>query len=95
MNEELFDNVKLEDKLRRPTLKEYEYEWSVTSRQILEELYINRTSLYSEDNSEVRDILWGMRSEGYLDIFDGKLIKEEVTDSEMDDDELESVKRIK
>jgi hypothetical protein len=36
-----------------------------------------------------------MRSEGYLDIFDGKLIKEEVTDSEMDDDELESVKRIK
>ena len=95
MNEELFDNTKLESKLRRPTLKEYEYEWSVTSRQIVEELWRDRTSLYSEDDGEVRDVLWGMRSEGYLDIFSGKLIKEEVTHSEMEDDELENVKRVK
>ena len=63
-------------------------------KTIVNEYYRNEISLYS-DKSEVNDILYTLKSEGTLDIFDGDLYEEDTRDSEMLDDELDTVNQIK
>ena len=62
-------------------------------KSIVNEYYRNTISLYSAKD-EVNDLLYALKSEGTLDIFDGDLYEEDTKDSEMLDDELDSVTEI-
>jgi hypothetical protein len=63
-------------------------------RQTVVETYSHKVSLYSGDVDEVRNILWNMRSEGYITPFDGELTGDYVQDSDMDDDELGDITQV-
>jgi hypothetical protein len=93
LNESMIDEGSLTSKLDRPTLKNYEYDWIVTMKSIVNEYYRNTISLYS-DKDNVNDLLYNLKSEGTLDVFDGDLYEEDTKDSEMLDDELGSVTQI-
>ena len=93
LNEPMFDEGSLTSKLDRPTLKNYEYDWVVTMKTIVNEYYRNTISLYS-DKDEINGLLYQLKSEGTLDIFDGDLFEEDTRDSEMLDDELDNVSQI-
>lgn len=87
MNDSILEEDTLTSKLERPTLKNYEYDWVVTMSTIVNEYYRNTIPLYS-DKEDVRDILYTLRSEDTIDIFDGDLYEEDTRDSEMLDDEI-------
>jgi hypothetical protein len=93
LNESMFDEGSLTSKLDRPTLKNYEYDWVVTMKTIVNEYYRNTISLYT-DKDEVNSVLYSLKSEGTLDVFDGDLFEEDTRDSEMLDDELDNVSQI-
>lgn len=93
LNESLLEEDSLTSKLKRPTLRNYEYDWVVTMKSIVNEYYRNTISLYSDKN-DVNDLLYTLKSEGTLDVFDGDLYEEDTKDSEMLDDELDSVTEI-
>ena len=93
LNDSMFDEGSLTSKLDRPTLKNYEYDWVVTMKTIVNEYYRNTISLYS-DKDEINGLLYQLKSEGTLDIFDGDLFEEDTRDSEMLDDELDNVSQI-
>jgi hypothetical protein len=93
LNESLLEEDSLTSKLERPTLKNYEYDWVVTMKSIVNEYYRNTISLYTAKD-DVNDLLYLLKSEGTLDVFDGDLYEEETKDSEMLDDELDSVTEI-
>ena len=93
LNESMFDEGSLTSKLDRPTLKNYEYDWSVTMKTIVTEYYRNTISLYT-DKDDVNSVLYSLKSEGTLDIFDGDLFEEDTRDSEMLDDGLDNVSQI-
>jgi hypothetical protein len=94
LNEDLFNNSTLESKLDRPIVNEFDFDWEVTMTQTVIETYSHRISLYSDDIDEVRNVLWNMRSEGYLSPFDGEMINDEVRNSDMVDDELGDITQI-
>jgi hypothetical protein len=89
----MFDEGSLTSKLDRPTLKNYEYDWVVTMKTIVNEYYRNTISLYT-DKDDVNSVLYSLKSEGTLDVFDGDLFEEDTRDSEMLDDELDNVSQI-
>lgn len=89
----MFEEGSLTSKLERPTLKNYEYEWSVTIKKIVNEYWRNTIPLYT-DKSEIEGVLYNLTREGTLDIFDGEMIDEENRDSEIFDDEIEDVREI-
>ena len=93
LNESLLEEDSLTSKLERPTLKNYEYDWVVTMKSIVNEYYRNTISLYTSKD-DVKDVLYTLKSEGTLDVFDGDLYEEDTKDSEMLDDELDSVTEI-
>jgi hypothetical protein len=93
LNESMIDEGSLTSKLDRPTLKNYEYDWVVTMKTIVNEYYRNTISLYS-NKDEVNSVLYSLKSEGTLDVFDGDLFEEDTRDSEMLDDELDNVSQI-
>jgi hypothetical protein len=93
LNEDIFEENSLTSPLKKPTLKNYEYDWIVTMKTIVNEYYRNTISLYS-DKDELNDLLYTLKSEGTLDVFDGDLYEEDTRDSEMLDDELGSVTQI-
>jgi hypothetical protein len=93
LNEDVFEENSLTSPLKKPTLKNYEYDWIVTMKTIVNEYYRNTISLYS-DKDELNDLLYTLKSEGTLDVFDGDLYEEDTRDSEMLDDELGSVTEI-
>jgi hypothetical protein len=93
LNESMFDEGSLTSKLNRPTLKNYEYDWIVTMKTIVNEYYRNTISLYT-DKDDVNSVLYSLKSEGTLDVFDGDLFEEDTRDSEMLDDELDNVSQI-
>jgi hypothetical protein len=93
LNEDIFEENSLSSPLKKPTLKNYEYDWVVQMKSIVNEYYRNTISLYSAKD-EVNDLLYALKSEGTLDIFDGDLYEEDTKDSEMLDDELDSVTEI-
>jgi hypothetical protein len=93
LNEDIFEENSLNSPLKKPTLKNYEYDWIVTMKSIVNEYYKNTISLYS-DKDDVNDLLYNLKSEGTLDIFDGDLYEEDAKDSEMLDDELGDVTQI-
>ena len=68
LNESMIDEGSLTSKLDRPTLKNYEYDWVVTMKTIVNEYYRNTISLYS-NKDEVNSVLYTLKSEGTLDIF--------------------------
>ena len=93
LNESMFDEGSLTSKLDRPTLKNYEYDWSVTMKTIVTEYYRNTISLYT-NKDDVDSVLYSLKSEGTLDIFDGDLFEEDTRDSEMLEDGLDNVSQI-
>ena len=93
LNEYIFEENSLSSPLKKPTLKNYEYDWIVTMKSIVNEYYRNTISLYS-DKDDVNNLLYNLKSEGTLDIFDGDLYEEDAKDSEMLDDELGDVTQI-
>ena len=93
LNESLFEEDSLTSKLKRPTLRNYEYDWVVQMKSIVNEYYRNTISLYTSKD-DVKDVLYTLKSEGTLDVFDGDLYEEDTRDSEMLDDELGSVTEI-
>ena len=93
LNEDIFEENSLSSPLKKPTLRNYEYDWVVQMKSIVNEYYRNTISLYSAKD-EVNDLLYALKSEGTLDIFDGDLYEEDTKDSEMLDDELDSVTEI-
>ena len=93
LNESLFEEDSLTSKLKRPTLRNYEYDWVVQMKSIVNEYYRNTISLYTAED-DVKNVLYTLKSEGTLDIFDGDLYEEDTRDSEPLDDELGSVTEI-
>ena len=93
LNESMIDEGSLTSKLDRPTLKNYEYDWVVTMKSIVNEYYRNTISLYTAKD-DVNDLLYYLKSEGTLDFFDGDLYEEDTRDSEMLDDELGIITQI-
>ena len=93
LNEDIFEENSLNSSLKKPTLKNYEYDWIVTMKSIVNEYYKNTISLYS-DKDNVNDLLYTLKSEGTLDIFDGDLYEEDTRDSEMLDDEIGDITQI-
>lgn len=93
LNESIIEEDNLTSKLERPTLKNYEYNWRVRMKTIVDEYYRNTISLYS-NKDDVDSVLYTLKSEGTLDIFDGDLYEEDSRDNEMLDDELYDVSQI-
>lgn len=93
LNESIIEEGNLTSKLERPTLKNYEYDWRVRMKTIVDEYYRNTISLYS-DKDEVNNLLYTLRSEGTIDIFDGDLYEEDSRDNEMLDDDIYDVNEI-
>jgi len=93
LNESIIEEGNLTSKLERPTLKNYEYNWRVRMKTIVDEYYRNTISLYS-NKDDVDSVLYTLRSEGTLDIFDGDLYEEDSRDNEMLDDDLYDVSQI-
>jgi hypothetical protein len=93
LNEDIFEENSLNSSLKKPTLKNYEYDWVVTMKSIVNEYYRNTISLYSAKD-DVNDLLYTLKSEGTLDVFDGDLYEEDTKDSEMLNDELDSITEI-
>jgi hypothetical protein len=93
LNEDVFEENSLTSPLKKPTLKNYEYDWIVTMKTIVNEYYRDTISLYSDKN-EIKNVLYTLKSEGTLDVFDGDLFEEDTRDSEMLDDELDNVSQI-
>jgi hypothetical protein len=62
-------------------------------KTIVNEYYRNTISLYT-DKDDVNSVLYSLKSEGTLDVFDGDLFEEDTRDSEMLDDELDNVSQI-
>ena len=62
-------------------------------KSIVNEYYRNTITLYNSKD-DVKDVLYTLKSEGTLDVFDGDLYEEDTRDSEMLDDELGSVTEI-
>jgi hypothetical protein len=62
-------------------------------KSIVNEYYRNTISLYTAKD-DVNDLLYYLKSEGTLDVFDGDLYEEDTRDSEMLDDELGSITQI-
>lgn len=93
LNDSLLEENSLTSKLERPKLKNYEYDWVVQMKSIVNEYYRNTISLYTDKDS-VEGVLYSLRSEGTLDVFDGDLYEEETKDSEMLDDEIDSITEI-
>jgi hypothetical protein len=94
MNEDIFEGSVLTLPLKRPKLKIYEIEWEATFRKISTEKYRLKEPMYTQDMDDVRNILWDMRANGWLDIFEGELIEDYDTDSEMTDDDILDIKPI-
>jgi hypothetical protein len=94
MNEDIFENSTLTSPLKRPKLKIYEIEWEATFRKFSTEKYKLKEPLYSQNMDDVHSILWDMRANGWLDIFEGELIEDYDTDSEMTDDDILDIKLI-
>jgi hypothetical protein len=93
LNEDVFEENSLTSPLKKPTLKNYEYDWIVTMKTIVNEYYRDTISLYSDKN-EIKNVLYTLKSEGTLDVFEGDLYEEDVRDSEMLDDDLYDVTQI-
>ena len=93
LNESIIEEGNLTSKLERPTLKNYEYNWRVRMKTIVDEYYRNTISLYS-NKDDVDSVLYTLKSEGTLDIFDGDLYEEDSRDNEMLDDDLYDVSQI-
>ena len=93
LNESLFEKDSLTSKLERPTLKNYEYDWVVSIKRIVNEYWRNTISLYSDKN-DIKGVLYNLRSEGTIEIFDGDMYEEDIRDNEMLDDELDNVSQI-
>jgi len=93
LNDSIIEEGNLTSKLERPTLKNYEYNWRVRMKTVVDEYYRNTISLYSNEN-DVGSVLYTLKSEGALDIFDGDLYEEDSRDNEMLDDELYDVSQI-
>lgn len=93
LNEDMFVSDSFDSKLTRPTLKNYEYNWKIRVKKIVDEYYRNTMVSYS-DPSQIQDILYNLRSEGTLDIFDGDMYDEDERDSDLIDDDLMDVKEI-
>ena len=89
----MFDEGSLTSKLERPTLKNYEYDWVVSIKRIVNEYWRNTISLYSDKN-DIKGVLYNLRSEGTLEIFDGDMYEEDIRDNEMLDDEIDNVSQI-
>lgn len=94
MNEDVFEGSVLTSPLKRPKLKIYEIEWEATFRKISTEKYRLKEPLYTQDMDDVRNILWDMRANGWLDIFEGELIEDYDNNSEMTDDDIIEIKPI-
>jgi hypothetical protein len=94
MNEDIFENSTLTSPLKRPKLKIYEIEWEATFRKSSTEKYKLKEPLYSQNMDDVHSILMDMRGNGWLDIFEGELIEDYDTDSEMTDDDILDIKLI-
>jgi hypothetical protein len=94
MNEDIFKSGELTNPLKRPKLKIYEIEWEATFRKISTEKYRLKEPLYSQDMDDVRNILWDMKDNGWLDIFEGELIEDYDVDNEMTDDDILDIKPI-
>ena len=93
LNKPMFEEGSLTSKLERPTLKNYEYDWVVTFKKIVNEYWRNTIPLYT-DESEIEGVLYNLRREGTIDIFDGDMYEEETRDSEIFDDEIDNVSEI-
>ena len=93
LNKSMFDEGSLTSKLERPTLKNYEYDWVVSIKRIVNEYWRNTISLYSDKN-DIKGVLYNLRSEGTLEIFDGDMYEEDIRDNEMLDDEIDNVSQI-
>ena len=93
LNESLLEEDLLTSKLERPTLKNYEYDWVVSIKRIVNEYWRNTISLYSDKN-DIKGVLYNLRSEGTLEIFDGDMYEEDIRDNEMLDDEIDNVSQI-
>jgi hypothetical protein len=94
MNGDTFEDPTLTSPLKRPKLKIYEIEWEATFNKISTEKYKLKEPLYSQDIDDVSNILWDMRSNGWLDIFEGELIEDYESHSEMTDDDILNIKPI-
>jgi hypothetical protein len=94
MNEDIFEGSVLTLPLKRPKLKIYEIEWEATFRKISTEKYRLKEPMYTQDMEDVRNILWDMRANGWLDIFEGDLIEDYDSHSEMTDDDILDIKPI-
>jgi hypothetical protein len=94
MNGGTFEDPTLTSPLKRPKLKIYEIEWEATFRKISTEKYRLKEPLYTQDIDDVRDILWDMKANGWLDIFEGDLIEDYNVDNEMTDDDILDIKPI-
>ena len=94
MNEDIFENSTLTSPLKRPKLKIYEIEWEATFTKFSTEKYKLKEPLYSQNMNDVHSILMDMRGNGWLDIFEGELIEDYDTDSEMTGDDILDIKLI-
>ena len=93
LNKSMFDEGSLTSKLERPTLKNYEDDWVVSIKRIVNEYWRNTISLYSDKN-DIKGVLYNLRSEGTIEIFDGDMYEEDIRDNEMLDDEIDNVSQI-
>ena len=88
LNEDLFEDNTLSLPLKRPTLKKFSFDWDVWETRWVQGRYRHTVESYSDDVSDIEDIIRELRSYGYTDVWSGTLVDEEVYDSEATDDSI-------
>ena len=94
MYEVIFEGQSLTSPLKRPKLKKYVIDWEATIKKITVEKYRLKEQLYTQNIDDVRNILWDMRANGWLDIYEGEFIEDYDSHSETTDDDILDIKRI-
>jgi len=88
LNEDLFENNTLTLPLTRPTLKKFSFDWNVWETRWVKEQYSHTIESYSDDVSDIENIIRELRSYGYTDVWSGTLVDSEVYESDTTDDEI-------
>lgn len=88
-------NIQIDEPLNRPSHHVFEMDWYTYETRWVRETYTHEISSYSDNGTDVSELIDGLRMLGEFDPWDGKFVGDETIEAETTDDEIGSIKKIK
>jgi len=92
---QLNDEISADSPLNRPSFGLFEVDWSIFETRWVKETYRHKIGSYSRTGYDISEILTELRMLGDFEPWDGVIINEETYDSEMTEDEIDGVRKIR